>query len=294
VQITFKFALSVNGGRFIFVESPEGYLLSCSTEGSLIPISLPERPDCNEDPLELVLPTSLVAGEYAFALAATIPDVPTPPQNTFSIIVKDVGNVVVDAAFNARGQDLRKDIKVANPTLAWSSSAPDERTIIFFGLTFLEEDIMVTAVLLNFPKRFVHDIRQTSDVQILNRNVKAAGVDVFTDRLMIRFGDADPHRKIQTGTYVFSLPMVVPCCLRDDFPTNNVWYLSLCDNQECVGPGDKGVLVSFPIAGFNMNDVATAPDALASIAKNRWQIRLSMVVVGILPAAQAFCGSWTF
>jgi hypothetical protein len=258
-QITFKFTLDIDAGSSIAVSSPTGYILTCSTEGALKQISLPGRkPDCVDDPLELILEQTLTAGEYAFGLLVDIPAA-TPSDNTFNIIVKNQDNQVVDAAFQIPGQDL-KNIAVNSPTLSWSVSIPGQRTIITFGLTFTEPTIAIMAVLLSFPKKFIHDVQRPQDVLNLNPSFRvAAGTwadTTFTDRLKIKLDDSDPTITISPGVYQFSFPAMVPCCTQADMPKNNVWYVSLCEDTFCAQPGDRSVVVTLPIAGFALGELA--------------------------------------
>merc|ERR1712087_232716 len=97
---TFKFTVDISGGRSIAVEAPFGYLLTCSTDGALRQISLPGRkPDCVDEPLELILSEPLTTGtEYAFALAVDLP-FSLSDSNTWNVIVKDANNEVLDAVF---------------------------------------------------------------------------------------------------------------------------------------------------------------------------------------------------
>lgn len=268
-QITFTFSLDVDAGSQIHVVPPTGYLLTCSTEGSLRQISLPgEVPDCVDDPLELILTRTLQVGEYAFGVAVDLPP-ETPEVNTFDIIIKNQENQVVDAAFGIPGQNIDPNLQVSNPTLSWSRSQPGVQTLITFGLTFNQPTTRLKAVLLNFPERFIHDVQRPTDVVNLNKRFKVAAGSAgdwadtqFTDRLKIYLDDSDPTTTIAAGTYQFSFPAKVPCCTQDDMPKNNVWYLSLCEDRSCNEPKDSTILVTLPMAGFALNEMA--PEALKS------------------------------
>lgn len=271
-QITVKFTLDVDAGSQIEVVPPTGYLLTCSTEGALRQISLPgKRPDCVDDPLELILDKTLTAGEYAFALAVDLPP-ETPVDNTFSIIIKNQENQVVDAAFQIPGQEL-VEISVESPTLSWSKAVPGQQTIITFGLTFTKPTMRVLALLLNFPDKFIHDVQKPTDVQNLNKAFRvAAGQEwadtTYTDRLRVLLDDSDPTTQIPPGTYTFNFPAMVPCCTQADMPKNNVWYVSLCSDQNCKQLGDQGIVITMPMAGFALNEVA--PDAAKLSAGGAW------------------------
>merc|ERR1712232_1172118 len=118
----------------------------------------------------------------------------------------------------------------------------------------------------------------------LNRDFKLAagqswtGVGTFRDRLLIKLDGANADSKISPGTYSFAFPAMVPCCTEEDMPKNNVWYLSLCTDQECADLDDESVVVSFPIAGFSLNDPPTASETISatgtgSTASRQLQVR---------------------
>jgi len=78
--------------------------------------------------------------------------------------------------------------------------------------------------------------------------------------LKIRLDASNPGDfYIDAGTYKFTFPAKMPCCTDADMPRNNVWYVSLCQDQLCFSPDDATVILTFPIAGFAMNELA--PDA---------------------------------
>jgi hypothetical protein len=260
--IAFRFSLDVDAGSQISVVPPTGYLLTCSTDGALRQISLPGKmPDCVDDPLELILDRTLTVGEYAFAISVDLPK-KTPDDNTFNIIVKNINNQVVDAAYGLPGQKIHEDIGVANPTLSWSDRPEAaERTIITFGLTFTAPTDKLKALLLNFPDKFIHDVQRPTDVQNLNKRFRvAAGQDwadtSFTDRIKIRLDDSDDSTTVAADTYMWNFPAMVPCCSQEDMPRNNVWYLSLCEDLSCKQPGDKSIIVTFPMAGFALDELS--------------------------------------
>jgi hypothetical protein len=260
--MSFKFTLDADAGSQITVVPPTGYLLTCSTEGALRQISLPGRfPECIDDPLELILSQTLTVGSYAFAINADIP-AQTPPDNTFSIIIKNQDNQVVDAAYGMAGQEI-VNMGVGEPVLSWADRPqPGERTIVTFGMTFTAPTTGIKAVLLNFPDKFIQDVQRPTDVQNLNKRFRvAAGQDwadtSYTDRITIRMDDSDDGVVIDAGTYMFNVPVMVPCCTQSDMPKNNVWQMSLCrDLSSCKKPGEANVLVTLPMAGFALNELA--------------------------------------
>lgn len=276
-QITFTFTMDVAGGNQIAVVAPFGYLLTCSTEGALKQISLPGgNPDCIDDPLQLRLTQPLAVGTYAFAVACDMPP-ETPEANTFNIIIRDQDNNVMDAAYQMPGQTI-KQIDVSNPTLAWSRADPGQHSIITVGITFDEDTTGVKAVLIKLPIMFFHDVQKPTDVQNMNRKFPvAAGQDwAYTlepNAIKIYLDDRDDSTTIPADTYRFSFPVQVPT----EIPSNNVWFVSLCLDRMCSAPGDKNTIVSFPMDGFDLYELA--PEALrvaASSVKRMMRLNLGV------------------
>jgi len=264
VQMIFTFSLEVDWGSQIHVTPPHGVLLACSTEGALKRISLPGgRPDCVDDPLQLRLTVDLTAGVYAFGIAADMPP-ETPQDNTFDIAIKDRNGNVVDAAYQVPGKPI-VDIGVTSPTLSWSRADAGQPSVITIGVTFVRDTISIKALLINFPERFIHDVQKPTDVQNLNRRFPvAAGQEwadtTFTDRIKIFLDDSDDITTIAADSYRFNFPVRVPCCQPSDLPKKNIWFLSLCRERDCTSPEHRSVVVSFPMAGFGINELA--PDSL--------------------------------
>jgi len=296
-QITFKFTLDIAGGRSISVEPPFGYLLTCSTEGALMPLSLPGRkPDCVDEPLELILSETLKEGEYAFALDVDIPP-EEPNPNTFNIIIKDGDGLVLDASFNTYGRALRNDIDVHSPVLKYSITEPGQQAIIIFGFTIGTTESKLRSILLKFPKKFIHDVMRPTDVMNLNKDMRVAAgtewmdVSSYTDRLLIKLDDTDPDLIVPPGDYTFRFPAMVPCCYQADMPRNNVWYMSLCYDQQCAEPDDRSVLITFSMAGFNLNDPPTTSGRIgASTARRKSELPVWWTsILGLLVASSCMC-----
>merc|ERR1712190_300104 len=263
-QIAFTFTMDVAGGNQIAVVPPMGYLLTCSTEGALKQISLPgEKPDCIDDPLQLRLTMPLAVGSYAFAVACDMPP-ETPEVNTFNIIIRDQDTNVMDAAYQMPGQPIR-NIDVATPTLAWSRSDPGQHSVITVGLTFEEDTTGIKAVLVKLPVSFFHDVQKPTDVQNMNRKFPvAAGQDwAYTlepNAIKIFLDDRDDSTTIPADVYRFSFPVQVPT----EIPQLNIWYLCLCSDRMCSAPGDRNTIVSFPMDGFDLGEIAPAALQLAA------------------------------
>jgi hypothetical protein len=260
-RMTFTFSLDRNNGAQIAVEPPQGYQLSCSSEGALAQISLPGgTPDCTDDPLTLMLNETLVSGDYAFGIFADMPP-ETPAPNNFNLIIRDREGNVVDAMYGIPGKNI-VPLKVGTPTLSWARSEAGQPSLITVGITFEQDTEMVKALLITFPDNFIHDIQKPTDVRNLNKRFPvAASTDwadtLHTDRIKILLDDTDDVTTIMADTYKFNFPVLVPCCTQADMPRDNVWYLSLCQSRSCRKPTDTGsVLVAFPMAGFNLGELS--------------------------------------
>jgi len=259
-EIAFTFTLDVDAGSSISIVPPAGFLLTCSMEGSLKTISLPGgRPNCIDDPLQLQLLESLTRGTYAFGVTVDLPP-QTPEVNTFNIIIQDQYNNVVDAAYAIQGEEV-VDLGAEAPSLAWSRADPGQPSVITIGITFTRDTSNLKALLVTLPELFQHDVQIPIDVQNLNpRFPLAPGLDWADteepDRIRIFLDDSEDVTTIPADTYRFSFPVLMP----PDVPRKNIWFISLCDDRTCKQPSDAQVLVSFPMAGFNLYDVA--PEAL--------------------------------
>jgi hypothetical protein len=280
-QIAFTFTLGVDAGNQISVVPPHGYLLTCSTEGALKAIHLPgSQPDCIDDPLTLQLTNTLSADEYAFAVAVDVPP-ETPAGNTWNLIIRDQDNNVVDAAYQIVGHGVVA-IGVEEPTLAWSRADPRMPSDITVGFTVSTAITVVKSVLVTFPNSFIHDVQKPTDVQNLNKGFPvASGSDwadtSATDRIRILLDDTDDTTVINADTipYRFTFPVLVPPTV----PANNIWFLSLCTDQQCRMPSDRSVVVSFPLAGFQLYELA--PEAMSVKTNYAEQARLGPMVVGL-------------
>lgn len=259
-QIVFTFALNVNAGNQINIVAPPGFILTCSTEGALKQISLPGgKPDCIDDPLQIVVDTTLTRDQYAFALLVDLPP-ETPDANTFSIIIRDLDNNVVDAAYSIQGKPIVA-IPVTRPYLFWTQSEPGQRTDVTIGLEFTLTTSGVKAVLIMLPETFIHDVQTPTDVQNMNKDFRvAAGSDwadtQYTDRIKIALDDSGGGVDIDPGVYRFKFPVLVP----PSMPNSNYWSISLCNDRDCQQPDDRYIIVSFPIAGFSLYELP--PEAI--------------------------------
>jgi hypothetical protein len=286
-QIAFTFRLEVDAGNQISVVPPHGYLLTCSTEGALRAIRLPgSQPDCIDDPLSLQLTSTFGAEEYSFAIAVDIPP-ETPAGNTWNLIIRDQDNEVVDAAYQIEGHPIVQ-MGVESPTLAWSRADPRMASQITVGFTVSTAIQVVMAVLITFPSGFIHDVQRPTDVQNLNKAFPLASGTNWADtsqtnRLKVLLDDTDDTTVIQPGTYRFTFPVLVPPTI----PPNNIWFLSLCGDQTCRLPSDRSVIVSFPLAGFILFEIA--PEALRVPASPAERARLGLGTYGLAALFAVAC-----
>jgi hypothetical protein len=279
-QIVFTFRLEVDAGNQIYVVPPQGYLLTCSTENALKAIRLPgSQPQCVDDPLSLTLTSTFTADEYSFAVAVDVPP-ETPDDNTWDIIIRDQDNNVVDAAYQIVGQRI-VNMGVESPTLVWSLAEARMDSVITVGFTVSTAIEVVKALLITFPTGFLlTDQLRPTDVRSLNRAFPLSSGNSWADtsledRLKILLDDSADTTVIQTGTYLFTFPVVVPSAI----PAKNIWFLSLCSDQDCRTYLDESVEVSFPLAGFRHDE--SAPEALRVAVNPAERARLGVGAYGL-------------
>jgi hypothetical protein len=257
--MTLTFSLNVDEGSSIRIEPPIGYTLICSANGALKQLNLPGgKPDCTDDPLTLMLDTVFTKGTYAFGIQADLP-AETPPDNRFNIVIRDQEGLVIDAAYGVEGQPLLP-LPVVDPLFKWNTSVGGEPSQITMGLTFERDDINVKAMLISLPAGFIHDIQTWRDIQSLNKRFPVATGNWAdfsnTELIRIRVDVVQEDTVIPAGTYTFNFPVLVPCCSAEEMPDSNVWYLSLCSDQTCWDKEDSSVMVTFPLAGFQLGELS--------------------------------------
>merc|ERR1712176_769867 len=101
--------------------------------------------------------------------------------------------------------------------------------------------------------------QKPTDVQNMNRKFPvAAGQDwAYTmepNAIKIYLDDSDDSTTVFADTYRFSFPVQVPT----EIPANNIWFVSLCSDRMCSAPGDRNTIVSFPMDGFDLGELAPA------------------------------------
>jgi hypothetical protein len=288
-QISFHFDLKVNAGSEIAIEPPPNYILSCSTQGALKVGSLPgTKPGCTDEPLVLMLSKPMVAGTYSFAIAVDLP-AQLPASNAFNIVIRDQNNNVVDAKYGIAGQDI-KVVPTTSPTLAWTRSEINQRTVISISITFTNDYSLVKALLITLPDTFVQNVMNPSEVKNVNRRFpvaasQAQGWAVTTEqnKLKIELDDSDSNTVIAAGTYSWNFPVMMPS---KAVPRKNVWYFSLCSSRLCKTWDGKYVIVSFPMQGFKVGEVSPIVAVNQANGARRFasSLTLSFAIGCIVPA----------
>jgi len=279
VTLAVTFQMQAEGGRRIILEGPSGHELTCSAQGVLRPISLEGGiPECQDNPLTLVLNGTLQVKSYAFSVAINLPAT-APTDNTFNIIVQDRNNEVVDAHYGLPGMKIESLPLAPQATLAWSKAEPLQSAQITIGVTFTDDTDRVRAIYFIFPRKdgsqnsdsnaFIHDAQIPTDVVNNNDDFPINPTGAWVDRsntggLKVLVDDSDGAATIRAGTYHWTFPVIVPATI----PENNVWYVSLCADKGCRiptcgdeppchrPPVDSTILTSYAIPGFNLREMS--------------------------------------
>jgi hypothetical protein len=255
-QMAWSFVTTVDAGSRIVVTAPEGFFLTCSTEGALKVITLPGgNQQCEGEEgntLSIILNETLTRNEFAFAIKAQIPP-ETPELNEFSIQILDRKLMVIDGAYGVPGVPIGNH-RILLPFLSWTKSDPNSNSEITAGISFDEEVEWVRAILFTFPDTIIHDVIKPSQCKNLNRKFPLPSDGEFADTSNYAFikvytADTDSGL-IPPDIYKWNFPVMLPA----EMPRDNVWYISLCDDRSCRFPTDPSVVVHFPIAGFRMGE----------------------------------------
>ncbi|CAK9011875.1 unnamed protein product [Durusdinium trenchii] len=243
--------------RIIEVQGPSEVQISC--ENSLKPLNLPEASCAAEGlgQLRLELGSSLQSGTYAFSVHGDLPTV-TPPQNDFSMIIRQVPTEqVADAAFGVPGWPLG-ELETSQPLLAWSTAGVGEVSSVTISFFMRNVTGALRALLINLPSGFQHRVRGSNEFKVSNPKLpllKGASdwLEVSQlDRIVVRLEPEDPV--VSVGSYMFTFPVALPRA--ELLPAVNFWRLSFCSSRSCVLPTDKAVLLSFPMAGFMPGEIS--------------------------------------
>jgi hypothetical protein len=256
-QMTFNFTLNVNAGSEITIQAPPSYNLVCSRYASLRQGSLPGKlPTCTDKPLKMKLSQPLLIGSYAFTLDADLP-LTTPLENSFNLILRDQDLNVVDAGFQMLGTAVAV-MPLKQPTLSWSASLANARSVISMSISLNGTWTGVEAVMFTFPQNFKHAIIRPSEVTNNNPAFPVDTEDIggwakyigFTDKIKVVLF---PGVNIPKGEYSWSFPVKLPFSV---MPAINVWQFSACKKKACELPEDKHVMVNFPMQGFEMGEIS--------------------------------------
>eukprot|EP00913_Durusdinium_trenchii_P002624 g2430.t1 len=153
--------------RIIEVQGPSEVQISC--ENSLKPLNLPEASCAAEGlgQLRLELGSSLQSGTYAFSVHGDLPTV-TPPQNDFSMIIRQVPTEqVADAAFGVPGWPLG-ELETSQPLLAWSTAGVGEVSSVTISFFMRNVTGALRALLINLPSGFQHRVRGSNEFKVSN------------------------------------------------------------------------------------------------------------------------------
>jgi hypothetical protein len=263
--VQFKTREQMDLGAQIKVLNPPDYTVRCSGD-EFNSIYLPGILECTTRRgfFTLALNDTLAPGSYAFSVMVETPRT-TPGRrlsgNKFSLLLLDKNQQVQDASMNMAGQEIRQDFVAQAIELSWTSSEAGQASSITIGFKVRTEigRGIVADFLIMLPMNYAHAIEKKDAVRSLNsllplREVGTRGwVDFrMMDRLVIHL---DPNREIPVGEYKFIFPVTVP----EQMPVGNFWRVSLCgysDSGPCLSPESEQALVTFPLAGFKIGQLA--------------------------------------
>jgi len=272
-QMAFKFEtnVKVDEDGLIRVGYPKSITVSCEG-GFLHKVALKGDVRCTNQPregyFELSLPRPLPPGRQAFAVTSTAPNaVNDPGGNMFYIKVigpPDQGRNVIDARMNIPGMRIQHGLKVSALPLVWGSSEASRPATVSLGFELLEDlpenqPPVISELILMVPQDFYQSIRRVSQVQIMNDPLpKRPGQWLHYDnpKYLKVLLDEKYTPTLAPGSYRIQFPAWVPARI----PNNNVWLLVLCKPGpgDCVTldnmPNPNRSLVSFPLAGFELNE----------------------------------------
>jgi len=268
----FKSQVLIEAGGWLHVMIPEGFDPDCTLKA----IALPLTGGCNIiDPQNIIitLNSTMVPGEYAFAMGITPPAL-EPLRNELSLILKNKAGNVLDAAVGMPGLDIQSSLKIAELPLRWSQSKALRSSMITLGFEAVEPlpdlvvapEQQVSEILIILPVGFVHLVGELNDFAVLNDEdmpfKEGDWLDFLQkDRLRITLDlNRSSWTTLKTGKYEFRFPVLVPSPL----PAFNVWHMALCQPnypEGCNQITDPAVLVVYPMPGFEIGEVYVGPGA---------------------------------
>jgi len=264
----FKTQVLIESGGSLQVELPEGFDPKCSGV-YFDSIALPTTGGCKIlDPTNLLvmLNSTMVPGEYALAITVS-PPAQQPIRNAITLILKDRLGNVRDAAVDIVGLDIQDKLKIQSTPLMWSQSKALRSSVITLGFEAVEPlpDLVVGAnqqvseILISLPVGFVHLVNGMNDFTAVNEDMPFQDPNwldfLQKDRLRITLNlNRSSWTTLKPGRYQFRFPVLVP----SPMPIFNVWYVSLCKPnypEGCNRVNDPGVLLTFPLPGFDIGEV---------------------------------------
>jgi len=263
--VQFKTREQMDLGAQIKIINPPEYTVRCSGD-QFNSIYLPGILECTTRRgfFTLALNDTLAPGSYAFSVLIETPR-DTPGRrlsgNKFSLLLLDKNQQVQDASMNMAGEEIRSDFVAQAIDLSWTSAEAGQATSITLGFKVRSEIPrgIVADFLIMLPMNYAHAIEKKDAVRSLNsmlplREVGTRGwVDFrMMDRLVIHL---DPNKPVPVGEYKFIFPVTVP----EQMPVGNFWRVSLCgysDSGPCLSPESDQTLVTFPLAGFKIGQLA--------------------------------------
>jgi hypothetical protein len=305
-QMAFRFEtnLKIEGNGKLRIGYPKSIIVNCKgaflhrvgLQGDIRCLNFPR-----EGYFEIFLPRPLPPGRQALAVTSTCPNaINDEGGNNFYIMVfepEEFGGNVNDAAMSIPGMRIQHGFSVKYLPLIWGSSEADRPAFVSLGFELLadlpeRDPPTISEILIRLPMDFYHVVRRLSQVEVMSEGGgklplrTGLWLDFKTSPLYLRlFLDEIASAKLQPGRYRIQFPVWVP----GRMARNNVWMLTLCGpasmdaGKACMSEHSPRSLVTFPLAGFAMNEVhpSVAQDGQIAGACSR-TASLLMVVLSVL------------
>jgi len=302
-QLAFRFEtnLKVEANGKLRIGYPPSIIVNC--EGAfLYKVGLQGDIRCLNYPregyFEISLPRPLPPGRQGVAVTATPPNaIDDPGGNIFYIMVIDseeLGGNVVDAAMSIPGMRIQHGLSVRYMPLIWGSSEADRPASVSLGFELLadlpeRDPPTMSEILIRMPLDFYHIVRRPSQVEIMTDGgylpLRAdLWMDYTSSPLYIRiFLDESQTRTMSPGRYRIQFPVWVP----GRMPRNNVWLFTICGPATmaagaCMDEHSERALVTFPVAGFEMNEQHPAMADNGQVSSAYWRRRVCPWIILVL------------
>lgn len=275
-QMSFRFEtnLKVEGNGKLRIGYPRSITVNC--EGAFLHrVGLLGDIRCTNFPregyFEISLPRPLPPGRQGVAVTSTCPNaIDDPEGNMFYIMVMDpelLGGNVVDAAMGIPGLRIQHGFPVRYLPLMWGSAEASRPASVSLGFELLadlpeRDPPTMSELLIRLPRDFYHVVKRLSHVEL---SVDGAPLPL-RDGLWLDFRSSSVYLRLlldeaktpfmKPGRYRIQFPVWVP----GRMPRNNVWMLTICGPATatggfCTDENSPRALVTFPLAGFSMNEV---------------------------------------